>query len=201
MPKMGGKSAAAHTYWPSKWTYFILAWHGKCDTMLYISDRLDSNSSYHNQAKDMMTSSNGTVFRVTGPLCGEFTGPGEFPTQSPVTRSFDVYFDLRLNKRLNKQSRGWWFETLSRPFWRHRNVLWSLESGRSYVKIITPLVSNDQTISQFCTRHDSCLTRLNTKNHGHINDWKQIWKRCALVWFELVAGSLTKCVTPLVTID
>ena len=26
--------------------------------------------------------------------------PGEFPTQRPVTRSFDVFFDLRLNKRL-----------------------------------------------------------------------------------------------------
>ena len=38
----------------------------------------------------MMTSSNGNIFRVTGPLCGEFTGPGEFPTQRPVTRSFDV---------------------------------------------------------------------------------------------------------------
>ena len=70
----------------------------------------------------MMTSSNGNIFHVTGPLCGEFTGPGEFPTQRPVRRSFDVFFDLHLNKRLNKQSRGWWFETLSRPFWRHRNV-------------------------------------------------------------------------------
>ena len=50
-----------------------------------------------------MTSSNGNIFRVTGPLCGEFTGPGEFPAQRPVTRSFDVFFDLRLNKRLSKQ--------------------------------------------------------------------------------------------------
>ena len=52
----------------------------------------------------MMTSSNGNIFRVTGPLCGEFTGPGEFPAQSPVSRSFDVFFDLRLDKRLRKQS-------------------------------------------------------------------------------------------------
>ena len=69
----------------------------------------------------MMTSSNGNIFRVTGPLCGEFTGPGEFPTQRPVTRSFDVYFDLRLNKRLCKQSWGWWFQTLLCPLWRHSN--------------------------------------------------------------------------------
>ena len=47
--------------------------------------------------------------------------PGEFPTQRPVTRSFDVYFDLRLNKRLCKQSWGWWFETLLCPLWRHGN--------------------------------------------------------------------------------
>ena len=76
----------------------------------------------------MMTSSNGNIFRVTGHLCGEFTGPGEFPTQRPVTRSFDVFFDLRLNKRLSKQSWGWWFETLSRPLWRQCNEMWSLRT-------------------------------------------------------------------------
>ena len=68
-----------------------------------------------------MTSSNGNIFRVTGPLCGEFTGPGEFPAQRPVTRSFDVFFDLRLNKRLSKKTRSWWFETLSWSLWRHCN--------------------------------------------------------------------------------
>ena len=48
--------------------------------------------------------------------------PGEFPTQRPVTRSFGVFLDLRLNKRLRKQSWGWWLETLSRPLWRHCNA-------------------------------------------------------------------------------
>ena len=69
----------------------------------------------------MMTSSNGNIFRFSGPLCGEFTGPGEFPAQGPVTRSFDVFFDLHPNKRLSKQWRGWWFETQPCPLWRHRN--------------------------------------------------------------------------------
>ena len=46
---------------------------------------------------------------------------GEFPAQRPVTRSFDVYFDLGLNKRLSKQSWDWWFETLLFPLWRHSN--------------------------------------------------------------------------------
>ena len=67
----------------------------------------------------MMTSSNGNFFRVTVSLCGEFTGPGEFPAQRPVTRSFDVFFDLRLNKRLRKQP---WSETPSWPLWRQCNV-------------------------------------------------------------------------------
>ena len=74
-----------------------------------------------NVSLNMMTSSNGNIFHVTGPLCGEFTGPGEFPTQRPVTRSFDVFFDLRLNKRLSKQPWGWWFETPSWSLWRQCN--------------------------------------------------------------------------------
>ena len=69
-----------------------------------------------------MTSSNGHSFRVTGPLCGEFTGPGEFPAQRPVTRGFDAFFDLRPNKRLSKHSWGWWLETPSHSLWRHRNA-------------------------------------------------------------------------------
>ena len=72
-----------------------------------------------------MTSSNGNIFRVTGPLCGEFTGPGEFPTQRPVMRSFDVFFDLCLNKRLSKQPWGWWFETPSWSLWRQCNDLFT----------------------------------------------------------------------------
>ena len=47
--------------------------------------------------------------------------PGGFPSQRPVTRSFDVFFDLHLNQRLSKQSRRWWFETPSRSLWRHCN--------------------------------------------------------------------------------
>ena len=47
---------------------------------------------------------------------------GEFPAQRPVTRSFDVFFDLCLNKRLSKHWQGWWIETPSRPLWRHSNA-------------------------------------------------------------------------------
>ena len=43
------------------------------------------------------------------------------PPQRPVTRSFDVFFDLRLNKRLSKQPWGWWFGTPSWSIWRQCN--------------------------------------------------------------------------------
>ena len=36
----------------------------------------------------------------------------------PMTRSFDVFFDLRLNKRLSKRSWSWLFQTQSPPWWR-----------------------------------------------------------------------------------
>ena len=48
---------------------------------------------------------------------------GEFASQRPVTRNFDVFFDLHLNKRLSKQSRRRWFGTPQRSLWRHSNVI------------------------------------------------------------------------------
>ena len=53
---------------------------------------------------------------------------GEFPTQKPVTRRFDVFFDLRLNEGLSKQSWDWWFETPSTPLWRHSNGYFDLQA-------------------------------------------------------------------------
>ena len=47
----------------------------------------------------------------------------EFPAQIPVTRNFDVFFDLRLNERLSKQSWGWWSETPPWSLWRQCNDL------------------------------------------------------------------------------
>ena len=52
----------------------------------------------------------------------------EFPAQRPVTRSFDVFFDLSRNKQLSKQPWGWWFETPSWPLWRQCNATKFLSS-------------------------------------------------------------------------
>ena len=56
-------------------------------------------------------------------LCaGNSPVTGDFFAQRSMTRRFDVFFDLRLNKRLSKQSWGWWCETPSRSFWRYPDV-------------------------------------------------------------------------------
>ena len=62
-----------------------------------------------------------TLFTLLAICAGNSPGTGEFSAERPVTRIFDVFFDLRLNKRLSKQSRRWWFETPSCSLWRHCN--------------------------------------------------------------------------------
>ena len=119
-----------------------------------------------------MTSSNGNIFRVTGHLLREFTG--EFPAQRPVTRSFEVFFDLGLNERLSKQSWGWWFETPSRPLWRHSNELkWRSGSSRCNLQ------SSDFLIMlKRCIHHCRSSVSQNPGNYIKIK-WKTInafWK-------------------------
>ena len=89
----------------------------------------------------MMTSSNENIFGATGPLCGKSLVTGEFPSQRPVTRSFDVFFDLCPSKR----SRRWWFEKTPRSLWCHCNVIgfmWSIsfKTGCARYMIIKILI-------------------------------------------------------------
>ena len=65
-----------------------------------------------------MTLSNGRFSALLAICVGNSPVTDEFPTQRPVTRSFD----LRLNKLLSKQRWSWWFETQSRPLGRHCNI-------------------------------------------------------------------------------
>ena len=104
----------------------------------YITVRRRAHQLHH-----MVKSSNGNIFRATGLCVGNSPVVGEFPSQRPVTRSLGVFFGLRLNKRLSKQSWGWWFETLSLPLWRHYNdvsgktsyhqIWWNLEAAIHWV--------------------------------------------------------------------
>ena len=71
----------------------------------------------------MMTSSNENISALLTRCAMNSPIPCEFPSQRPVTRNFDIFFDLRPNKRLSKYSKGWWFEAPSRPLWRYCNVI------------------------------------------------------------------------------
>ena len=78
-----------------------------------------------------------TFSALLGPLWGESIGDRRIP----LTNASDVefwcflWFDLRLNKRLSKQSRRLWFETTLRSLWRHCNViLWRQSIPRYFAR-------------------------------------------------------------------
>ena len=96
----------------------------------------------------MMTSSNGNIFRVTCLSWRESTGNRWIPlTKASDAELWCLFFDMRLNKRLKKQSRRRWFETPSRSLWCHYNVIGYLghQSQWSYISVAEWVVSNSST--------------------------------------------------------
>ena len=106
-------------------------------------------------------------------LCaGNSLVTGVIPAQRPVTRSFDVFFDLRVNKRLSKQSLCWWFVTPSRSLWRqcigilrflgdHFGISYtyyrpfpSLENDKMSRKLKVTLQFNLLSLSLYYTKND-----------------------------------------------
>ena len=88
--------------------------------------------------RNTMTSSNESIFYVTGSLCGEFTGHRWIPSQRPVTRSLDVFLICAWTSGWVKQSRRRRFETPSRSLWRHCNETTSAKlSGSTELPILT----------------------------------------------------------------
>ena len=84
-------------------------------TLLGASPRIRNWVSTHDDVIKLKT------FSALLALCAGISPiTGEFPSQRPVTRSFDVFYP-RLNKQLSKQTRCRWFETQSRSLWRHCN--------------------------------------------------------------------------------
>ena len=111
---------------------------------------------------------------------GNWPLPGEFPAQRPVTQSFDVYFDLRPNKRLSKQSWGWWFVTLSCPLYRHRNEMHKCHhDGENVLRPNKHQCHHYLTANwRWCHAHfiwDSCITfnRRETRPHKDFMDFYQ----------------------------
>ena len=115
----------------------------------------------------MMTSSNGNTFRVTGPLCGEFTGHRWIPHTKASDVELWCFFDLRLNKRSGKHMMGlgdnWEFGTLRAQSCIF--IIWYLityrlsprRNGRHFadaISIFKPIFS----YKKCCIRIQICLT-------------------------------------------
>ena len=60
---------------------------------------------------------------------------GEFTAQRSVTRSFDVFFDLRMNELLSKHLCGYWLETPSCPLW-HQSKFKDENIDTIYIQVI-----------------------------------------------------------------
>ena len=107
-----------------------------------------------------MTSSNRKIFRVTGPLCGEFTGQRWIPPTKANDAELWCVFDLRLNKR-------WWLEAQSRSLWRHvmtqtKSMLkWPVRSTCTHF----PPEIHFKVQSMKWLQFFSCFNELSTKNH------------------------------------
>ena len=98
------------------------------------------------------------IFSTILALCAGITRvTGEFPSQRPVTRSFEDFFDLRLNKRLGQQSRRWWFETPSRSLWRHCNATACNCVVTRYVNGV--IIASNSRFPRFCKPHPSLMLK------------------------------------------
>ena len=125
--------------------------HGRCHILLY---RFNLVESIHDDVIKWKHFPRYSPFvRVNSPVTGEFRA------QRPMTRSVDVFFDLRLNKRLSKQSWGWWFETLSRPLCRHCNE-WEIINNTEYIFYI------------FQSIWDTLRNKLHTMQNSNMQNWE-----------------------------
>ena len=137
------------------------------------------------------------MMKITYPF-RNFNGSNVDVWEWPVTRSFDVFFDLRLNNRLSKQWRGLWFETPSRPLWRHCNgyLRPQISSRRSYVFISSrkyvfavPGLSIDNISTLFQVR--ACAsTSTKTGNGGPAH-----WRISAPEWWNYGLSTLARAFT------
>ena len=155
------------------------------------------------------------TFSVPLALCaGNSPVTGEFPSQRPVTRSFDVFLDLRLNKRLSKETRRRWFETPSESLWRHCNGcgfyevnIWSMFYIRHSCNMCsilygtyyneTWLYNPSCLVTSFYKGQFDINNRLCFLHQNYITTHKQLyhWNRCKDRDNEIVNTQITVGVT------
>ena len=151
----------------------------------------------------MMTSSNGNIFRVTSPLCGEFTGQRWIPHTKARESGFDVFFNLHLNKRF----RGWWFETPIAPImsnmgeiniWPQQNttncISFAHSSGfnlnlpfRDGINMSFRAINATGISERWRIQHRVQITYINGEHINHM-DANLFTEIVSLSWFDIVSG-------------
>ena len=138
------------------------------------------------------------TFSVLLAICaGNSPVNGEFPAQRPVTRSFDVFFDLHLNKWLSEQSGGWWFEAPPCPLWRHCNeqprpIFLCFVSGEwSHGNVLMPgniivldHVQSNKKLPLYCIQHHRNWGRTSIE-FVIIKDTTNLWSACCEYFREV----------------
>ena len=120
-----------------------------------------------------MTSSNGDISASLAFCVGNPSVLGGFPSRRPVTRNVGVFFDVRLNKRLNKQWSDRWFETPGRSLWR-------LYNGKLLVK-------NGFHWKRF-TKAELCFSLLLVWTSSWTNSWLTVNLWCHVVSVTSLSG-------------
>ena len=95
----------------------------------------------------MITSSNGNIFRVTGPLWGESTSHRRIFFTTAIDAVLRCFL-WSAPERFNEQSRRWWFQTPSCSLWRHWNI--SYHVGQQLIGMVAFFSCDQQLNEWYC---------------------------------------------------
>ena len=107
-------------------------------------------------------------------------------TQRPMTRSFGVFFYLRLNKRLSKQSRDWWFKPPSHHYDVTVMIQLSEKIGSQWLSLYL-LYLQPAMYSAYAV----VLLTLSGRHYGHLKPLS--WEMCRQK-YKIFVKCCSKCV-------
>ena len=137
----------------------IITWHQVGDRPIPKLIRRRSTTLYGvrrprcDKSCDLMTSSNGNIFRVTCPWCGEFIGPWWIRLRKASDAELWYFPWSAPEQRLSERSRRRWFETRSRPLWRHCNEVMAIFTSWNLSYLNLEFQRNSHDIDQHISTH------------------------------------------------
>ena len=137
--------------WPVETNYQSLAPTSQFRGQL--AERKCGDKTVHSLAHGHIEHDVVIIFRVTSPLCGEFTGHRWIPLKKPSDAELWCFLCFAFDKRLSKQWRLWWFGKPSCSLWCHCKGL--IDYSCSIIRQ-TIWLKGPQFYSASCTMKSSC---------------------------------------------